>query len=135
MAQGRIKGSATIVFVKPTHRMMFPILTPLIGLFVYGHQNVYLGIQFLEIIKLIGPMPNCILKHIGRSKGVVFDDKIRFRGTCRVAIKISPYQFSIPTPIIFGICCRMNTNKASTGLNIPFKCRFLLGIQYIAGSA
>ena len=47
-------------------------------------------------------------------------------------IKIAAHQFIIPCPIVLGIACCMNADKAAARLNIPLKIGLLSRIEHIA---
>jgi len=51
-----------------------------------------------------------------------------------MAVKIGSYQPTVPLPIIFCICRRVDAGKATATLDKPFEGCLLVKIENIAGS-
>jgi len=132
MTGSSIKGPSPIIFMIPTHRMKIAILPTFIGTFIYSHQNIDFTVNIFEIIEFIIPVPNSVREVLGGNKGVISNNKIGVWRACRMALELGANQLIIPTPVIFGVSCCMNTNKASPGLYITFKSSLLIMVQYVS---
>jgi len=134
MAQGGIECPAAIVFMVPAHRVVVSVGPTLICAFIHGDQYVNIGVQFFKIVHLIRTVPDRIGKKLSGRKIPVLYNKISFRSPCRMALKITSYQFAVPVPVIFGIRRRVYANKSTAGLHITLKGRFLLKIKDVSRS-
>jgi hypothetical protein len=93
---------------------------------------MHIRIQVLEIIPLVLPFPN-MGEVLGRYISRVLNKDLSHL-LLRVTFKVATNEAPIPTPVIFGVGCGMDTYIPATGLYIAFKISFLILIQQIAGS-
>ena len=124
-----IKCTATIKIMIPCHRVIVTVFTTSIRFLIYFDKYMNVLIQFFEIIPLIFSFP-FFRQMFGGIIRLIYYFKCSLL-LLGMAEEISSGHASIPTPIIFAVGCSMNTQVATTSLDISFKISFLVVIQYI----
>ena len=129
-----IKSPSTIIIVVPGYGMIVAIFSTFIAVFIKLCNYIQIGVDIFIIIPFINAFPFCgYAFHC--FIGCVCNQHCCFPyiWITRVTFKISTHQFIVPCPIIFCICCRVDTHKATTSFYIPLKCYLFICVQNIAG--